>query len=93
MTILFEPNRQWGAYLAALLGAEPHYATRLEDVQRLLAEHPDELLVLFGPSTDERETLEFAAQQRLTRPALGVLLLREHLDVTALGYALRAGVR
>ena len=93
MTILFEPHRQWNAHLASLLGPGVLTTSRLEDVERLLADqHPDPL-VLFGPSTDAGLALNFAARQRLARPALGVLLLREQLDVETLGQALRAGVR
>lgn len=93
MTILFEPNRQWGAHLASLLGAGVHTASRLEDVERLLTDLPAEPLVIFGPGTAVGLALDFAAKQRLARPALGVLLLREELDVDILGQALRAGVR
>ncbi|SCL15517.1 pilus assembly protein CpaE [Micromonospora rhizosphaerae] len=93
MTILFEPHRQWNAHLASLLGTGVLTTSRLEDVERLLADrHPDPL-VLFGPSTDAALALNFAARQRLARPALGVLLLREKLDVETMGQALRAGVR
>jgi pilus assembly protein CpaE len=93
MTILFEPHRQWSAHLAGLLGPGVHTANRLEDVQHLLDEQPTAPLVLFGPGTAVQVALDFAAQQRLARPALGVLLLREQLDVETLGQALRAGVR
>ncbi|SCG50916.1 AAA family ATPase [Micromonospora inositola] len=93
MTILFEPHRQWNAHLASLLGTGVLTTSRLEDLERLLADqHPDPL-VLFGPSTDAALALDFAARQRLVRPALGVLLLREKLDVETMGQALRAGVR
>ncbi|MFB9234541.1 CpaE family protein [Plantactinospora siamensis] len=93
MTILFEPNRQWSGHLAGLLGAGVLPASRIEDVERLLADQPAEPLVVFGPSTDARLAVDFSAQQRLTRPALGVVLLREGLDVETLGQALRAGIR
>jgi pilus assembly protein CpaE len=93
MTILFEPHRQWSAHLASLLGDGVHTAARLEDVQRMLGEKSAEPLVLFGPGTEIGLALDFAAQQRLARPAVGVLLLREQLDLETMGQALRAGVR
>jgi pilus assembly protein CpaE len=93
VTILLEPNRQWSAHLAAILGDGLQTASRLEDVERLLVDRPAELLVIFGPGTTVDVALDFAARQRLARPALGVLLLREQLDVETMGLALRAGVR
>jgi pilus assembly protein CpaE len=93
MTILFEPHRQWSAHLAGLLGAGVRTATRLEEVERLLTDQHVAPLVLFGPGTDARLALDFASQQRLVRPALGILLLREELDLDTMGHALRAGVR
>ena len=93
MTILFEPHRQWSAHLASLLGTGVLTTSRPEDLERLLADQHPVPLVLFGPSTDAGLALNFAARQRLARPALGVLLLREKLDVETMGQALRAGVR
>jgi pilus assembly protein CpaE len=93
MTILFEPNRQWGSHLVTVLGVGVHTASRLEDVERLLGDLPAEPLVIFGPGTAQGVALDFAAKQRLARPTLGVLLLREQLDLETLGQALRAGIR
>lgn len=93
MTILFEPQRQWGAHLAGLLGSEVRVVTRPEEVEQLLTDPHAEPLVIFGPGTEAGLALDFASQQRLVRPALGVLLLREELDVETMGHALRAGVR
>jgi pilus assembly protein CpaE len=93
MTILFEPHRQWSAHLASVLGAGVHTASRMEDLQRLLTDQGGDPLVVFGPGTAAADALSFAAQQRLTRPALGVLLLRERLDVETMGQAIRAGLR
>jgi pilus assembly protein CpaE len=93
MTILLEPNRQWSAHLAAILGAGVHTASRPEELHRLLTDLPNDPLVVFGPGTAVSVALDFAARERLTRPTLGVLLLREQLDVETMGHALRAGVR
>ncbi|MGN9812302.1 AAA family ATPase [Micromonospora sp. BQ11] len=93
MTILFEPDRRWSGHLAPQLGPGLLTTSRLEDVERLLADRHAEPLVLFGPGTDAALALEFAARQRVSRPAVGVLLLREFLDVETMGQALRAGVR
>ncbi|GAA1873256.1 AAA family ATPase [Asanoa iriomotensis] len=93
MTILFEPNRQWAAHLTPLLGAGVHTVARSEDLRRLLTDLPAEPLVVVGPTTPATVALEVAALQRLRRPALGVVLLRERLDMETMAQALRSGVR
>jgi pilus assembly protein CpaE len=54
---------------------------------------PDTVLVVLGPTVAVDEAFAFAAQQRLHRPALGVVLLRGELAVDVLTEAIRAGVR
>jgi pilus assembly protein CpaE len=93
MTILFEPNRQWSSFLVVLLGEGAQSTSRVEDLERLLADLPSELLVVLGPGCATDVAIEFAVRQRVARPALGVLLLREQLDVETMGLALRAGIR
>lgn len=50
-------------------------------------------LVVIGPDVPLDASLRFTEQQRLARPALGVVLLRRRIDVSVLGSAIRAGVR
>jgi pilus assembly protein CpaE len=50
-------------------------------------------LVVLGPGVALPDALGFAERQRLARPALGVVLLRDEIDVRLLGEAIRAGVR
>jgi pilus assembly protein CpaE len=63
------------------------------DLARELAAHPATSLVVLGPSVTVREAVEFAADQRLRRPTLGVVLLRHEVVVDVLAEAIRAGVR
>lgn len=93
MVLLFEPLTQRASQLGPVLGAGLRVASRPEELRRALESDPAEVLVVFGPSSDARDALHFAAQQRPVRPALGVVLLRDQIDATILGYALRAGVR
>jgi len=69
------------------------YADTLQDVARLLADDPAELLVVIGPNVSSGEALRFTEALRPVRPAAGVVLIRSQLDVTVLTEALRAGVR
>ncbi|RZU54128.1 pilus assembly protein CpaE [Krasilnikovia cinnamomea] len=59
----------------------------------VLAEWPDAQLVVIGAGVPLDEAVGFAARQRVERPALGVVLLREHVEVDVLAEAMRAGVR
>lgn len=93
MTVIYEPSRQVAQHFAVLLGGDAHTAATLDEVQALLESDRAELLVVFGPGTPLPEAVSFAARQRLSRPTLGVVLLRHHLEVAVLAEAIRSGVR
>ena len=93
MTILYEPSRQAAQHFAMLIGGDVRTAPQIADLERMLDEDPSETLVLFGPNTPHQEAISLAARQRLTRPTLGVVLLRHELEVTILAEAIRSGVR
>jgi pilus assembly protein CpaE len=54
---------------------------------------PDAQQVVFGAGVALGDALAFAAHQRIQRPTLGVLLLREEVAFDVLAEAIRAGVR
>ncbi|GAB1640781.1 AAA family ATPase [Krasilnikovia sp. MM14-A1259] len=58
-----------------------------------LADRPEAQLVVIGAGVPLAEAVGFAARQRVERPALGVVLLRERVEVEVLAEAMRAGVR
>lgn len=93
MTVLYEPLRQQAQHLAMLVGGDIHTAVTLDEVTTLINNDREELLVVFGPGVPLSEAVGYAASQRIARPALGVVLLRPHLDLGVLSEALRAGVR
>jgi pilus assembly protein CpaE len=93
MTILYESLPQYAQHLVLLLGTDTVHVSTVDGLERAVAAAPGEPLVVCGPSVPLSEVVAFAAGQRLARPALGVVLLRQHLDLTVLAEALRAGVR
>ncbi|MCW6007963.1 P-loop NTPase [Micromonospora sp. CPCC 205371] len=93
MTILYEPSRQVAQHFAMLVGGDVRTAGSLGEAHALLEEDPDEQLILFGPNTPVLEAVGFAAKFRLSRPSLGVVLLRHQLEVGVLADAIRSGVR
>ncbi len=50
-------------------------------------------MVVIGPEVPLEAACELAERERVVRPHLGVILLRHRIDITALGQALRSGVR
>jgi pilus assembly protein CpaE len=93
MTILFEPHRRDAQQFAVLLGSDVHTAAAAHDLASLLDQDPGEPLAVLGPGVDLGEALAIAAEYRVSRPHLGVVLIRDRLDVGLLGEAIRAGVR
>lgn len=79
--------------LIASIGGDVRPAASLAAAAQLLDSDPGEILVIIGPDTSTPEALAFAAKLRLARPAVGVILARDHVDVALLSQALQSGVR
>ena len=92
MPILCEPPATAQA-LARSLGGDIRAADTLQAAAQMLEHDPDELLVVIGPDTPLVDALTFTSTLRLVRPAVGVILALDHVDVGLLTQALRAGVR
>jgi pilus assembly protein CpaE len=93
MTILYEPHRRDAQQFAVLLGNEVRNAANAADFAGLLSQNWGEALTVLGPGVHLSEALAIAAECRIARPAMGVVLLRDRFDVGLLGEAIRAGVR
>lgn len=93
MTILYEQWQQQAQQLVALLGEDTRVVGTADELVEIVNTDREELLVVLGPSTPLAEAVGFAQQCRVRRPALGVVLLRQFLDVNVMAEALRAGVR
>ncbi|MFF0343851.1 CpaE family protein [Kribbella sp. NPDC004875] len=92
MTIYCQPAASPGD-LTTSVGGTVRVVDDLDAALRALGEDPSEDLVLVGPSTDLGTALRFTERLRLERPAVGVILIRDQVDVALLTQALRAGVR
>ena len=77
---------------AALDGTCALLGTTVE-LERHLATHPHEQVVVLGASVALEEATTFAEQQRLLRPWLAVVLVRDEVGTDVLTEALGAGVR
>jgi pilus assembly protein CpaE len=65
----------------------------LEALRQHLENTPAEHTVVLGPSIEQRSALQLAAELRVERPQLGVVLVRRAIDTSVLALALRAGIR
>ena len=92
MPILCEPAVSAGELITSI-GGQVHGADSLGTAARLLENDPTETLVVIGPDLEINEALAFAAHLRLARPAVGVILARDYVDVALLSRALQSGVR
>ncbi|GAB3414606.1 AAA family ATPase [Flindersiella endophytica] len=94
MTILLEPHRATAESLAFTIGDDDvAIAGSLPALTRIMTDRPDDQLVVIGPSVEVETALEFAEEERVLRPVLGVILIRHRVVADLLVRALRAGVR
>lgn len=89
MTVYYEPadGKPYSGSLRVRAVASP------ADLAADLAAHPATSLVVLGPGVAIDEAVAIAAYERLHRPVLGVVLLREEVALDVLAEAMRAGVR
>ncbi len=81
------------AELTDSIGDAVSAAGSLAAAAQMLETDPAETLVVIGPGTAADLALEFTAKLRLARPAVGVVLVRDQVDVAVLSRALQSGVR
>lgn len=92
MAIYCQPAA-WPGDVTAAIGANVELVDSTDAAGRLLAERPQEELVVVGPGVELEDALTFAVALRVHRPSAGVVLLRDAVDVPLMTRALHAGVR
>lgn len=92
MPIFCDPAAQVGA-LGGIIGGQLRTVDTLDQAAAALAGDPAETLVVIGPRTLIDHALAFAADVRMGRPTVGVVLIREQIDVWLLNKALQSGIR
>lgn len=91
MTILVAPNQQSTARFKVTLGTFAR-AKNSREIQDYLGQNPNEQLIVIAPEIDLDEALLIAEQYR-SNPLLGVILVRQRLEVSTLTKAMQAGIR
>jgi pilus assembly protein CpaE len=93
MTVIVEVEPAAAEALQTAVGRQSAIVPALEHLHRYLDEHPQEYAVIVGPSIDLTAAVALADTLRVTKPALGVILVRRRVDTAVLAEALRAGMR
>jgi pilus assembly protein CpaE len=92
VTTILEPDLgQLGIMNAMLHGSTA--TTSMDELKAHLDISPHEFAVVLGPSVPIEDATHFAQNARITRPDLGVILLRHGVDSETLSLALRSGMR
>jgi pilus assembly protein CpaE len=93
VAILFEPDPTAVELMRLAIGPGVEVVSGVVALRQRVADDTTHNLVVIGADVDLDAALQFAATMRVSRPSLGVLLVRRRLDTTVLTQALRAGVR
>lgn len=93
MILVVEPDALSQEALRAAAGAAGVVVSDLDAAYRRINESQDVDVVLIGPHVETEAALELAEAMRISRPTLGVVLVRARIDTSTLTEALRAGVR
>ena len=93
MTVIVEVDAASAEALQSAVGSGTTIVPGLDQLRRHLDLHPGEYAVILGPSVDQAAGVALADTLRVTKPALGVILVRRRVDTAVLADALRAGMR
>ena len=93
MTAIVDTDRAAAEMLHSALGPETVVLTSLEALRHHLETNPADDVVVLSSAVDLYSALALAESLRVSRPSLGVILLRRRVDTSVLHDALRAGVR
>jgi pilus assembly protein CpaE len=93
MTLLVEPDDTAAGLIASALGTGARLLPHLETARDMLAADTSQDVVVVGPNIDAAAAFRLAGDYRVTRPTLGVVLVRRRVETSLLAEALRHGVR
>lgn len=93
MTAIVEFDPIGAESIHAAVGPDSALLPGLDALRDHLDVNPFEDCVVLGPSVDSQDVYALAEELRVTRPSLGVVMVRRRIDTAVLQDALRAGVR
>jgi len=93
MTLIVDHDHASAASLRSSLGPESVVLPTVDVVEKHLRDHETEHVVVVGPNIATESALALAERLRVSRPHVGVVLVRQRVDAKVLTEALRSGVR
>lgn len=93
MTVIVSLDRFSAETLRTAIGPDSVILESLQNIPQHLSEHPSESVIVVAPSIDMDAALTLAESLRVSKPHIGVVLVRQRVDSTLLAEALRCGVR
>jgi pilus assembly protein CpaE len=93
MTVILTDSTDESQRYAFTLGETATITTTPYELYDVIERDPNEQLIIVGPNIKIETARSIAEHFRTSRPSLGVILIRNRLDVTVMSEALRAGIR
>ena len=93
MSFLLQHDSSTAPPVLSAVGSGTQLISSVPALRAALEASPDADVVVVGADVDLDAALEVASEHRLTKPTLGVVLVRQRVDSSVLTQALRAGVR
>lgn len=93
MTVILSENAGSAEKFRLTLGVETKVAASPRELLDMVEGDERELLIVVAPEVPLTTATELAKHYRLVRPALGVVLVRQRLEVSVLSLAMQAGIR
>ena len=93
MPVIVDPD---SGSVRRLLGALPPGCQSVDSIERLLpwlSQHTDEYVIVLGPNVRFDDAVTVCEGLRVSRPMMGVVLVRESFDTQTLARAMQAGAR
>ena len=92
MTTVCDLDRVVANALGSAVG-EASVVTSIDALRAHLEASPGEDTVVLGPTVDQTAAFRLAEDMRITRPSLGIILVRQRVDSSLLAEAMRSGLR
>jgi pilus assembly protein CpaE len=93
MTVIVDHEATTAEQLRQALGPDTPVLPSVDSLLRHLEEDPHEDVAVLAPSVDLEVAFELAEAMRVTRPTLGIILVRRRFDTALLADAMRSGIR